>query len=703
MARARLALLVSVLLAAAVVPVLAQARLEASVTRARVQAGSVFRITYEVRGGVATQFLPPSGPGFEVVAGPSQVSSLLIDNGRTTREQRYTLDVVADQPGRLVIPGAVALIDRQDVRSNQLELKVTAAPPPATQTSGAEVELRYVASATRVYVGERFTVAAELVHRVDIYTYTMLRAPEYGRLRVEELRTFASRARTFEFGGATYQAQGIYAVDAYATQPGTYTIPPHSLRVNVLVDGRRGSFYYGPQTRPVTVRTAPLTIEVLPLPTPAPADFGGAVGRWRFSGEFVGRPARLTTADALTFELTAEGRGDMTRLQAPTIAWPEGWQAYPPELTAEKSFETDSGVVARREFTYTLVPEQGGSFVLRPRVTYFDVGTEAYTTVAVDSLVVLVAGPAASSSDREAASREAEAGAPEIYRGRPRVVRGYWIAEPWFWLIAVLGPLLMLGWRYRARLRLRLSGGTAALARPRDPLAEGRRRLAAARASIDEPAQFYEELARALDAFARDRLGLGIQEQTPAGIRAAFAKTRGAGATPVYGDARARAVGGEAQASGEFSKGDDARQWTWGSAGGSFRARDSRTSDAGSGFAGTRADDAGAGFADTRADEASGGFADTRADEASGGFADTRADEASAGSAGTRADDARAGFVGTRLGNTNVGFAGTRSDDPAEAFLRARVLVERGRFGGGIDRAGRQEALEELERALSVG
>ena len=591
--------------------VLAQAQLKASASTSRVEVNAPIRLNYEVIGGSGSDFRLGDLNGFAQVSGVSQMSSTSINNGRVTTQQRYTVDVVAMRPGTYTIDPASVFINGQRVESAKLQVEVVE-PPPTAQSSvapGKDVAFRFVPSKTRVYIGERLRISGELLNRVDVYTYRMHTQPEFGNLRTEQLKSFNSNARIVDFGGQSYQVQRIFAIDAYATQPGSVTIDPHALTVNIVDDDRgRGSFFFGPRTRAEKVVSPPVKIEVLPLPTPKPPSFSGAVGRWQFEGRFDDPPAQVTTQDALVFRLTAQGYGDATRLDDTPIQWPAGWRAYPVEIGAEATFETDTGIIARREFIYTIVPEQPGSYRLAPSLSWFDVGTERYETYTADTLELEVTGAAVSAAETAAVAANGSAQA-EVYRGKPRVVGSFWITQPWYWLLFLAGPLIMMGWRYRQQLRQGLRFRKTAAATP-NPLAEGRARLLAARAAIDDPTQFYDELARALDGFAQDRLGLSPSEQDAVQVRKAFAKTLAA--TP---------AGAESLAANLTSA-----------------------------------------------------------------AAPPQIDAAFTGSS-----------------NASGGASGAASAQVlAEAFLEARELAHRGRFGGGIDRAAREQALHDLEQVLSA-
>ena len=504
--------------------VLAQApRLTATASDTRVEQYGLVRVTYTVEGGEATGFEAPSFDGFAVLGGPSRESSTTIINGRVRSSFRISYNLSAKQPGRFRIAPASMEIGGRRVRSEAIDIEVVPIRSPSADLQGEDAEVFARTSLERdtVYVGQRIVLQTELFNRVNIRTYSMLTVPTMVGLQIDQLRRFDSYARQRDIGGRQYQVSRVQVLEAFATLPGRYEIEPQVFEVRIPEEGRRSSFLFGPPTRTERVSTAPQVLTVLPLPQNAPPDFIGAVGSWRFGGGFADS-RDLTTSDALTFRLSARGRGDVSRLTAPALDWPEGWRALPVQTTREESFETDTGMVFVREFEYTLVPERPGRFALAPSVSYFDVDSRRYETWEAVPIELDVTGSGATGASDDGGAEAGDVSPPVAFPERPNVIRGYWVTQPWYWMLMGLVPLSVLGaWVYRVLRKRKTQRPEVAT----DPLLEGRQRLANARTRLDEPVAFYAALGEALDRFAQDRLGLARSEQSGAALRSAFAKT----------------------------------------------------------------------------------------------------------------------------------------------------------------------------------
>ena len=505
--------------------VFAQAEFTATASPTRVEQLGYVEVTYEVDAAEATDFEAPDFAPFRPIGGASRQSSTTIVNGRASYSLRISYTLLAEEEGRHEIPPATIAVDGRRVRSNSLVIEVT----PGTAAEGApagdeEVFALTVLSADTVYLGERVLISSELLNRVDIRTYSLLAPLDLTGLQVDQLRRPGSYPRRRRVGDEEYQVTRLQVVDAYATRPGGFDLGTQALDVGVVQPGRRRSFFFGPATESRRVVTPPVTLTVLPLPPGAPADFAGAVGTWAFTGDFVGG-REITTADAVEFDLTARGRGDVSRLTAPELEWPAGWRALPAETVRDERFETDTGLVFVRTFRYALVPEAAGDFTLSATLSYFDTDAGAYVSWAATPVDVSVRGGGRQPAQDRRASRAAgdDVDLP-LASEDSRVVGGFWVARPWYWAALALAPLLVVGagvWRgLRRRPRRRPET-------PADPLAEGRARLTAARARLDDPGGFYAAVLEALERYAEDRLGLPKSEQTPGAIEAAFAKTGG--------------------------------------------------------------------------------------------------------------------------------------------------------------------------------
>lgn len=501
--------------------VLGQVAFTASVSQQVLNQQERFRLVYELKDAAGQRFTPPSFQDFEVISGPNEGSNTTIINGQVSRSVRISYDLLALKPGKFVLEPARVLVNNKQVKSNAITITVKAIDQTQLAkglNTEAEVQLRLKILKDTVYVGEELRLEAELISKVDIRTYSVIKALSTDGIRTEDLRNFSLYERKIKVDDKPFSARTIQAVSLFPNRPGTYSIGPVIIQANVLVGERNRGFFFSPRTRPVDATSNTLELTVLPLPQPEAEGFIGAVGDWRFQGQYADL-SEMTTADALTFRLFVQGQGDAGRLKAPELAWPDGWRAYPPETTTDHSVETDTGLVHTRVYEYTVAPVKGGTFNLRPRASYFSADSATYVTWTMQPRTIAVTDVGTNlTAESDAATEGLFA-----FAGKPKPAEALWADQAWFWWLLGAMPFgLGLTWLGKRVSEKRSSSDDAVL---KDPVAEGKRRLQKARASLADPSLFYQEVREALQQYAHDRLGLPPSQQSPSKIIAAFAKT----------------------------------------------------------------------------------------------------------------------------------------------------------------------------------
>jgi tetratricopeptide (TPR) repeat protein len=135
----------------------------------------------------------------------------------------------------------------------------------------------------------------------------------------------------------------------------------------------------------VELNTAPLLLDVLPLPDGAPASFNGAVGR--FDAEINLDTQTVNLGTPLTLRYRISGTGNLAQIQQPSLQIPDGWRAYP--NTAAVTRQTRG--VGERIFEWRVSPQAAGTQVLpENQFSYFDPQSGSYQTVMMPSLTVEV-------------------------------------------------------------------------------------------------------------------------------------------------------------------------------------------------------------------------------------------------------------------------------------------------------------------------
>jgi tetratricopeptide (TPR) repeat protein len=200
-----------------------------------------------------------------------------------------------------------------------------------------------------------------------------------------------------EWGQATGSAQGTgqdlrnlvsYSSRGYLSKPGTYVLPSIQHLVNIGVP--TAGIFQSIRAEQYAITSDSPPVMVRPLPSPAPADFDGAVGTFSLRSKVV--PQTATVGEPVTWTLSLEGTGN----------WPE--ISVLPKREASRSFRvvqpqavrtTVEGKLFEGSITedVVLIPTQNGEYSLGPVTwSFFNPKTGRYETLTAPATVLKIEG-----------------------------------------------------------------------------------------------------------------------------------------------------------------------------------------------------------------------------------------------------------------------------------------------------------------------
>src|ERR1051325_11726354 len=157
---------------------------------------------------------PPEIPNLQIAyVGPSSQFSFI--NGKVSSSVTHNFTVTPRQPGDYNIPALTAQVDRENLSSKPLTLKVlkASAPPPEAIASGSQVAFVKLALPRKeVYVGETFTAQLQiyLSSQVQRYSPPQLRAfPADG---FNGLKMLSTQQRRVQIGNGIYTVLPVEVV-----------------------------------------------------------------------------------------------------------------------------------------------------------------------------------------------------------------------------------------------------------------------------------------------------------------------------------------------------------------------------------------------------------------------------------------------------------------------------------------------------------
>ena len=310
----------------------------------------------------------------------------------------------------------------------------------------------------------------------------------------------------------------------FPQRSGKMTIPSIKFEGIVVQQNRNidpiDAFFNGGSTMVEVKKTivAPsLTLQVDPLPSPRPANFSGAVGKFNISASLT--PSEVKTNDALTLRVTVSGSGNMKLMKAPVVNFPKDFETYDAKITDQTKVGR-GGVSGNKIYDYLAVPRHPGKYTIPPvEFCYFDTDTKAYKTVKTEDLTSTWRKGKAEAVEETIRIKRTWSCWLQIsgtsIRGRCVLQQkgesyfgtaAYW----WSYVIPLLAFIvLVVVFRKQA-----MENANVAKMRNKKANKAAAKRLkqAAALLKANKPAEFYDEVLKALWGYVGDKLNLPAAE-----------------------------------------------------------------------------------------------------------------------------------------------------------------------------------------------
>ena len=511
-----------------------------------VEEGEQFNITFIIEGeNSVSDFSWTPSEEFQLLWGPQsgKSSSVQIVNGKMTKsvQTTYTYVLRADSAGKYIIPSATAKVKKTEISSRPVQIEVVAGQrqqsqpqtsqsqqPQARNQQGVrtgDIFLVLSTDRTNVVVGEPIIATLKLYQRVNIAGFEGVTFPSFNGFWSQELEA----PTNIEFARESYEGQ-IYngallrKFVLIPQQAGAMTIDPAELvcLVNIRVSSGTGSIFDGFFDDYRTVRqkvaSKPLKVNVSALPAGAPASFAGGVGDFNIS-------ARLTkdvlkTHEAGSLVVTVAGKGNVSLLEAPKVAFPPDMEVYD---TKTSDRIDKGGLSGSKTYEFPFIPRSHGEFVIEPiKYTYYDVNRKKYVTLQTEPLTLTVekgneteAGPVIVSGVTRKDVKNLASDIRFINVKEPdlKAKGSFFVGSTAFCLISVL--LLVLAaacWFIFRKMAARRADVAGTKNRKATKMALKRLRLAGTFLKQNLYTAFYEELHKALLGFISDKLNMPSAE-----------------------------------------------------------------------------------------------------------------------------------------------------------------------------------------------
>ena len=511
-----------------------------------IQVGDMFYITYEITDSEATPETPKSVPGAKIIyfSRTGQSSRMSSINGKVTQSHSYTytLTLRAQQEGSFSYGPVVV----GDLQSNSIKYNIIAkSDNPSQPQQNKQIPSRDNDEGKPKYIGKgdgnlylKAEVSKSTAYPQEAIVYTVKLISTYDRIKfigataapkfdgfVVEESNYISNSLEYEtINGKTYATAIIARYIIFPQIEGDLKIKGNTYTVSV--DERE--YYHDPfwgnmsVAKPLQLNVTPndLSINVIPLPRPVPANFSGGVGEFKIESQ-LGETNLLSNSPA-TIKYVISGTGNIKYVTLPDLnkLYPSELEVYSPTASQDVTVGK-TNVTGSITYDYSFLPLEAGNYKIPPvTLTFFNPSTKRYESVDARGYNIVVDKGKESEKSQ---TRNSLIFNPELLEVKSNLsfdlvpvvgTFGYWFIFfilPTFVMIAVIVY-------YRKYLEL---NSDIVLVRLRKANKVARKRLKKAKLYLDrkESDKFYDTLLSSLFGYLCDKLNIPLSDLNRQNIR----------------------------------------------------------------------------------------------------------------------------------------------------------------------------------------
>jgi hypothetical protein len=375
----------------------------AQVSSKRVQVGVPFEYAVVIAVN-ASNFVAPNLKDFDIVSGPNQSNSVQYVNGSMSQQMIISYGLVAKKEGKLTIGPASVVSGGQKLETAAITIEAVKGnanagganegdPQFNSKISGGDLFIRTGINKNKCYLGEQITIIQKVYCRLQIIGFQKFSQPTYDGFYSQAQESVSKGQLAMEnIDGVNYYTYELFRTVAIANKTGKINLTP--IEGDVVVRKQTNTkprnifeqFFgaAGYEDIPVTTRSKPMAIEVLPLPEEGkPESFNGAVGN--FQSKVIVTRNELKANEAFNLKMTITGKGNLKLLTPPALNLPEGFESYEPKISESASAKT---------FDYLVIPRSEGDYALKNiNFSYFDLDAKKYITIPSGEIKIKVLPP----------------------------------------------------------------------------------------------------------------------------------------------------------------------------------------------------------------------------------------------------------------------------------------------------------------------
>lgn len=507
----------------------------------RVYEGDKFPVTFRLTNADGSDLRVAPIEGCTLLYGPSTSTSqsYSVTNGRAVSSSsiEYTYYYRADKAGRFTIPAATIIANGKRLGTKAAEFTIharadrdkpasqrpVAVDDPDTQAAGRRVNaddvfVRIILSKSSAYEQEAIGCTIKLYTKYSISSFLPTRQPSFDGFLIQELDVQPALNEVENYRGQDYMTAILKRCIIFPQKSGRLTINSGNYDISVIQydNVNMGMFQVRqPRESKIQVSSNSGTIDILPLPSPSPAGFNGAVGEFTIDSRLIGNTFR--TNDPATLIYTVKGTGNIKYLKEPQIDFPSEFEQYTPKSDIQTTV-TGNDVSGTFEIEYTFVPQSVGDFTIgADKFVFFNPATRKYETLTTRSYPIKVtkglSAPSSSADQQDIENKNSDI--RHIYLGEknPSMDHRPVVTRPYYWILymllaALTGAAIFIN-RKNARRNADVVGQRTAKA---NKVAKRRLRLAEKYLKASDSDHFYEEMLKAIWGYLSDKLNIPVSQ-----------------------------------------------------------------------------------------------------------------------------------------------------------------------------------------------
>lgn len=505
----------------------AQVSFKAVADAEKVTLDGYFEVRFVLQEARGNDFKPPNFQGFRVVSGPSKSVSTSVVNGVVSMSSSYAFTLEPRAVGKYTIDPASINVDGKIWKSNTLTIEVVKGKKRSANLNSEgegdqNIFLRAEVPIAQVYIGQQVPLNYRIYTLSNINTVNIMSESDYQGFYAEDIRRFDQGILRKVEDDVQYTTKVIKKMALFPQQTGTLTIEPLEMRVGVAQGKLRDprDFFFRPNIYNVNVASAPLNIEVMPLPDNAPESFTGAVGDYSFSTQMLA--SEVTTDDAVSIQLRVIGNGDIKRVLAPPLDLGDDFEVYEPKIKEEFTQEVGGQLQGRKIFEYIILPKRAGQFRIAPSFTYFDPATGQYMTKQAEKYTLNVAAGSKKPSIAKSPTEAIENDIRHIKSVTQLRQKGTSLfGSPLYFSLMGIPILFLIGAVAYKQVKKQQENIDPSILKNRLAQKVAQKHLSAAKAHQETGTSraFYDEVSKALLSYVNDKLSIRNSELTKHNVR----------------------------------------------------------------------------------------------------------------------------------------------------------------------------------------